>query len=155
MELVELHVEAVAVDWRGNPVVVLREKGAQRAVFIWVGLVEATAISMHLEGQRPPRPMTHDLIVSLLAQMGVQVRHIVISDVRQQTYFAELHLGMGDATKVVDSRPSDAIALAVRVKAPIFIDNELLDRLDAARKESEEALSTEATFVDSGETTIH
>lgn len=155
MELVELHVEAVAVDFRGNPVVVLREKEGRRAVFIWVGLVEATAISMHLEDQHPARPMTHDLIVSLLTQLGAHVQQVVITDVRQETYFAELHLMMGDAAKVVDSRPSDAIAVAVRVQAPIFISNELLDRLDAARKESEEMLAGDSTFVDSGETTIH
>ena len=153
--MVELHVEAVAVDFRGNPVVVLREKEGRRAVFIWVGLVEATAISMHLEDQHPARPMTHDLIVSLLTQLGAHVQQVVITDVRQETYFAELHLMMGDAAKVVDSRPSDAIAVAVRVQAPIFISNELLDRLDAARKESEEMLSGDSTFVDSGETTIH
>jgi len=155
VELVELHVEAVAVDFRGNPVVVLREKEGRRAVFIWVGLVEATAISMHLEDQHPARPMTHDLIVSLLTQLGAHVQQVVITDVRQETYFAELHLMMGDAAKVVDSRPSDAIAVAVRVQAPIFISNELLDRLDAARKESEEMLAGDSTFVDSGETTIH
>ncbi len=155
MELVELHVEAVAVDFRGNPVVVLREKEGRRAVFIWVGLVEATAISMHLEDQHPGRPMTHDLIVSLLSELGARVQQVVITDVRQETYFAELHLVMGDATKVVDSRPSDAIAVAVRVDAPIVIGDELLDRLDAARKESEDMLSGDSTFVDSGETTIH
>ena len=155
MELVELNVEAVAMDHRGYPVVVLREKDGQRAVFIWVGLVEAGAISMHLEGQRPPRPMTHDLIVSLLSQLGTHVKHVLISDVRDETYFAELTLTMGDATKEIDCRPSDAIAVAVRVNAPILIENELLDRLEAARRESEDALSSEATFVDSGETTIH
>lgn len=155
MKLVELQVEAVAMDHRGYPVVVLREKGGQRAVFIWIGLMEAGAISMQLEGQRPPRPLTHDLIVSLLAQLGVQVKQVLITDVREDTYYAELWLGMGDATKAVDCRPSDAIAVAVRVNAPIFIDNDLLDRLEAARKESEEALSTEATVVDPGEPTIH
>jgi hypothetical protein len=155
MELIQLQVEAVAMDYRGYPVVVLREKGGQRAVFIWIGLVEAGAISMHLEGQRPPRPMTHDLMVSLLSHLGIQVKHVLISDVRDETYFAELILVMGDATKSIDCRPSDAIAVAVRVKAPIFIDNELLERLEDARKDSEDALSSEATFVDSGETTIH
>jgi bifunctional DNase/RNase len=155
MKLIQLQVEAVAMDYRGYPVVVLREKGGQRAVFIWIGLVEAGAISMHLEGQRPPRPMTHDLMVSLLTQLGIQVKHVLISDVRDETYFAEMSLTMGDATKAIDCRPSDAIAVAVRVEAPIFIDNELLDRLEDARKDSEDALSSEATFVDSGETTIH
>jgi len=70
---VELQVETVAIDWRGYPVVKLREKGGQRAIFIWIGLAEASAISMQIEGQRPPRPMTHDLIVSLLSHFGIQV----------------------------------------------------------------------------------
>jgi hypothetical protein len=152
---VELLVEAIAVDHRGLPIVVLREKGGQRAVFIWVGLAEAQAISMHIEGQQPPRPMTHDLIVSLMSRVGTQLQGILISDIKGRTYYAELHLATGDHTTVVDCRPSDAIAVALRAEAPIYIDDEMLERLDADRKESEEMLSSDATFVDTGETTIH
>jgi len=153
--MVQLQVEAVALDHRGNPVVVLREKEGQRAVFIWVGLAEANAISWHLEGQRPPRPMTHDLIVSLLADLGARLEQTIISDIKGRTYYAELHLTLADRTLAIDCRPSDAIAIAVRVNVPIYIDNDMLERLDEARKETEAALSSESTFVDTGETTIH
>jgi hypothetical protein len=153
--MVELRVEAVAVDYRGSPVVVLREKGGSRAVFIWVGIVEATAISMHLEKQEAARPMTHDLIVSLLQSLGAGVDQVVLTDVREDTYYADLYLTSGDQTRAIDCRPSDAIAVALRVQAPIYIDSELLNRLDEYRHEREEAISSESTFVDSGETTIH
>ncbi len=155
MELVELQVETVAIDWRGYPVVKLREKGGPRAIFIWIGLAEASAISMQMEGQRPPRPMTHDLIVSLLSHFGVQLERVTITDVRDATYFAELTVTMGDVEKAIDCRPSDAIAIAVRVDAPIFIEDGLLDRLDAARQETEKELSSKAMLVDSDEPTIH
>jgi hypothetical protein len=153
--MVELYVEAVAVDYRGTPVVVLREKGGNRAVFIWVGIVEATAISMPLEKQEAPRPMTHDLIVLLLKTLDTHVDQVVISDVREETYYADLHLTADGQRRTLDCRPSDAIAIALRVQAPIFIEEVLLERLDQYRRESEETTSPESTFVDSGETTIH
>jgi bifunctional DNase/RNase len=152
---VQLKVEAVALDWRGNPIVVLREQEGRRAVFIWVGISEAQAISMHLEGQNPARPMTHDLIVLLLAQVDVELERVVISDMQDNTYYANLHLRDGDDTATLDCRPSDAIAIALRTKAPIVISNDLLDRLDAARKESGTELSAGATVVEPGEPTVH
>jgi bifunctional DNase/RNase len=152
---VELKVEAVALDWRGSPIVVLREQGGQRAVFIWVGITEAAAISMHLEGQRPPRPLTHDLIVLLLAKTGAQVERVVIADMRDSTYYAHLYLRGGDGVHTIDCRPSDAIAVALRMEAPIQIDSDLLDRLDKERKESEAELSPGATRVEPGETIVH
>ncbi len=155
MSTVELKVEAVALDWRGSPIVVLREQGGQRAVFIWVGISEAAAISMHLEGQRPPRPLTHDLIVLLLAKTGAQVERVVIADMRDSTYYAHLYLRGGDGVHMIDCRPSDAIAVALRMEAPIQIDSDLLDRLDKERKESEAELSPGATRVDPGETIVH
>lgn len=155
MKRVQLKVEAVALDWKGDPVVKLRERDGQRAIFIWVGRAEASAINMQLEGQHPPRPMTHDLIVLILGQLGAQVEQVVISDVRDNTYYAHLYLRDGDRSAVIDCRPSDAIAVALRTRAPIYIDHGLLQRLDAEQRESEVALSPGSTIVDSGETTIH
>jgi len=155
VKTVQLKVEGVAVDWRGSPVVVLRETGGQRAVFIWVGLSEATAISMQLEGQRPPRPFTHDLIVLILDQLDAQVERVVISDMRGETYYAELRLRANGRTKRIDCRPSDAIAVALRTEAPIHIDNELLERLDSERRAQEARLSLDATIVPPDETTVH
>lgn len=155
MSTVELKVEAVALDWKGNPIVVLRELGGERAVFIWVGIAEATAISIELEGQRPPRPLTHDLIVLILDRTGVEVERVVITDMQESTYYAHLHLRGTDGTEGIDCRPSDAIAVALRAGAPIHIDSELLDRLDRERKESEVELSPGATRVEPGETIVH
>jgi len=155
VKLVRLGVEAVALDWKGSPVVVLREAKGQRAVFIWVGMLEATSISMQIEKQRPPRPITHDLILLILGELSAKVHRVVITDMRDMTYYADLHVTLGDRAATIDCRPSDAIAIALRAKAPILIEEELLDRLDRERKETEVEVSGEATFADSGETTVH
>ena len=155
MSTVELKVEAVALDWRGSPIVVLREQEGERAVFIWVGIAEATAISMRLEGQTAPRPLTHDLIVSILDQVGVKVDRVVITDMRVDTYYAQIHLSGEDSREPIDCRPSDAIAIALRTEAPIHIGCDLLDRLDAERKEKGVDLAGESTVVEPGETAIH
>ncbi len=150
-----LKVEAVALDWKGNPIVVLREEEGHRAVFIWVGLSEATAISMQLENQRAPRPLTHDLIVTILNEMQVEVERILITDMRDSTYYATLELRDGDDRTGIDCRPSDAIAIALRTRAPIFIGDDLLDHLDEQRRDSGVELSPGATLVEPGEPTVH
>ena len=155
MSMVELHVEAVAIDWKGNPIIVLRELGGPRKIFIWVGLPEATAISMHLEGQDAPRPLTHDLIGTILTRVGARVERITITAMEKNTYYAELNLKIIDRVETIDCRPSDAIAVALRAEAPILIDNDLLETLDAARREETADLSPDATVVDSGEPTVH
>lgn len=155
--MVELKVEAVALDWKGSPLVVLREQGGQRAVYIWVGLAEATAISMSLEGRHPPRPMTHDLLMMVLREASAKVEQVIITDMRQDTYYADLKLTIAGSAATLDCRPSDAIALALRARAPILIEDDLLDRLEEARRQAEfeaEHISG-ATVVDTGETTIH
>ena len=152
---VELRVEAVAMDWKGNPIVVLREAGGNRAVFIWVGLAEATAISMQMENQRPPRPMTHDLIMLVLQEMQVEVERVKVSDMQGTTYYATLDLRDGDDRASINCRPSDAIAVALRAEAPIHIDEELLNRLDEQRKNSGVELSPESMVVEPGEPTVH
>lgn len=155
MSMVELRVEAVAIDWKGNPIIVLRELGGPRKIFIWVGLPEATAISMHLEGQDAPRPLTHDLIGLILTRLGARVDQVTITDMQNNTYYAELHLETSDRVETIDCRPSDAIAVALRAEAPILIDNDLLGTLDEARREATVDLSPNATVVDSGEPTVH
>jgi len=152
---VELKVDGVAVDWRGSPVVVLREKGGRRAVFIWVGIAEATAIGMYLENRRPPRPWTHDLIVLILGELGSRVERITISDMRSDTYYAELQLRTGNQVHKIDCRPSDAIAVALRTSASIYIDNDLLTRLDAQQRDAEAQISSASTFVDADENIVH
>ena len=148
--MVQLKVDAVAVDWKGNPVVILREENGRRKVHIWIGISEATAISMQLEGQQPPRPLTHDLMASIIGETGAKIGRIVITDMQGTTYYAQLHMQVGSKGKTIDCRPSDAIALALRADAPIEIEDELLERLDDIRRET-----SESTIVDSGETTVH
>ena len=152
---IELKVEAVALDWKANPIVILREAEGHRAVFIWVGPSEATAISMHLENQRPPRPMTHDLIALILQEVQVAVERVKVSDMQGSTYYATLELRDGDDRTSIDCRPSDAIAVALRMQAPIYIDEELLNRLDEQRKDSGVELSPGAMIVEPGEPTVH
>jgi len=152
---VMLKVEAVALDWKGNPIVVLREQDGHRAVFIWVGIAEATAISMQMEGQQAARPMTHDLLVSILGELQVTLERVTITDMQQNTYFASLRLRDGEFISETDCRPSDAIAIALRTNSPIYIADALLDRLEEQRKENEVELSPDSTIVEPGEPTVH
>ena len=155
MALVHLKVEAVALDWKGHPLVVLRELDGKRAVFIWIGIAEATAISMVLEGQDPPRPFTHDLLMSILRDAGGKVEQVVITNVQVDTYYADLTLTYGERSVTFDCRPSDAIALALRDNAPLSIREDLLQRLERERQEREESDEPELTIIDTGETTVH
>jgi uncharacterized protein len=126
MELVGVRVEVPA----NTPVVVLREEeGRQRLLPILIGSAEASAIHAAVEGIVPPRPLTHDLLVDVLATVHTEVTKVVITEVREHTYFAELHLRTGGTEVTVSSRPSDAIAIAVRVGCPIFADPDLLDQV--------------------------
>ncbi len=152
---VQLKVEAVALDWKGNPIVVLREKDGERAVFIWVGISEATAISMQMEGQHSPRPMTHDLIANIFEKLQVNVERVDITDMHANTYFASILLRDGEHMTSIDCRPSDAVAIALRMNSPIYIGDPLLDRLEEQRKESEIELSPGSTIVEPGEPTVH
>jgi hypothetical protein len=147
-ELIELTVETVAIDSNNSPVVVLREATGQRRLQIWIGAAEAVAITVELEGQKLPRPMTHDLIRNILSELQVTVVKVVITDLREPTYFARLFLRTDGMTKEIDCRPSDAIALALRAQAPIFIPDDLLDRIEAERKKG-------SFIIDSGGTTVH
>ena len=124
---VEVEVRSVGVDSLSNsPVVVLQDKAHRTALPIWIGASEAQAIAMQIEGVNPPRPMTHDLMKDLLVQSGVELERVVISDMKDRTYFAAIHLRAGGKGVSVDGRPSDAIALAVRFKKPIFVAKGLL-----------------------------
>jgi uncharacterized protein len=111
-----------------SPVVVLREDGGERTLPIWIGAPEANAIAMELKGEKPARPMTHDLLKQLLLGLGGQLQRVTITQLRENTYLAELLVHRGDQLFEIDARPSDSIALALRTQAPIFANEELLDR---------------------------
>ncbi len=146
MELLGVRVELPA----NTPVVMLREQdgGRGRVLPILIGGPEAAAIHSALEGMVPPRPLTHDLAVILLQTLSATLEQVVITEVREHTFYAELHLRTDKGASVVSSRPSDAIAIAVRTGAPIFAAEDLLDEAAVevpaeAEAEDEEAILDE------------
>jgi bifunctional DNase/RNase len=126
-----------------TPMVLLREQeGRHRLLPIYIGSPEASAIHYALEGVVPPRPLTHDLFVNTLVVLGAAVTSVVVTEVRDRTYFAEIHLQTAGGEHVISARPSDAIALAVRCDAPLFADDALIDEVGqepAAEPEDEAA----------------
>ena len=136
--MVEMHLAAVRVDLHTNtPMVFLREVGgARRTLPILIAVPEATAIELALRGVEPPRPLTHDLMRDVFAAIGVRVERVVVTELRVNTFYAEIHLSQDGRHFTVSSRPSDAIALAARVNAPIFADDELLDAEGVELEES-------------------
>ena len=129
VELVEADVDREV----GVPRMVLRELGGtSRVLTIFIGGVEMHAIQLALEGHEPPRPMTHDLFRDVLGDLGVVLERVVITELRESTFFAELHLSAAGQVRVVSSRPSDAVALAVRVGCRIFVAEEVLDEAATA-----------------------
>ena len=110
-----------------TPVVLLREENGERLLPIFIGLPEATAIGLALSGQVPPRPMTHDLMTAALEAFSVTPERVVVSELRDRTFFAEIYLRGSTEVEMVSARPSDAIALAVRTGAEIFVAVEVLD----------------------------
>jgi bifunctional DNase/RNase len=124
---IEVEVRSVGFDNASNaPVVVLQDHDRKVALPIWIGPAEAQAIAMQMQGISPPRPMTHDLIKEILDGTGVEFRKVLIKDLKDSTYYARIFLHAGRQDLQVDSRPSDAIALAVRFHRPIFVASALL-----------------------------
>ncbi|HLW60221.1 MAG TPA: bifunctional nuclease family protein [bacterium] len=123
--MIGMKVRTVAMDQQMNPVVLLVDNAETLALPIWIGTAEAQSIALELQGVRMPRPMTHDLLRTILTQLTVSVNRIVVTDIQNGTYFAEIHLQNNGAEVVVDSRPSDAIALALRTEAPIYVEEKL------------------------------
>jgi bifunctional DNase/RNase len=126
--LMEVKVMGIVVDPKhSNPVVVLVDLSGQKALPIWIGVFEAEAISRGLEDVVTLRPMTHDLMKQILDTFQASVTRVVINDLKENTFYANLYLNIEGKELIVDSRPSDAIALAVRVKAPIFITDLVIE----------------------------
>jgi len=130
--LIEVRVRGVTVDPQaGSPVVLLETLPGERVMPIWVGVFEARAIAMAMEKVVPPRPMTHDLIKNLLEGMQAQVTNIVITDLKEHTFYARIAVSTSGRNLQIDARPSDAIALALRVKAPIYVAQTVFDNAPA------------------------
>ncbi|MDQ1437794.1 MAG: uncharacterized protein QOK43_1423 [Acidimicrobiaceae bacterium] len=127
--MVEMQLHAVRVELpTNNPVVLLQEVGgARRTLPIFIGPAEATAIAFALQGVSTSRPMTHDLMRDVLVALGVTLERVVITELREGTFYAQLHLAQGGRSEVISSRPSDAIALAARLGTSIYCEDDLID----------------------------
>jgi bifunctional DNase/RNase len=137
---VEMRVRGLALDPVSNmPIILLRDEDDKRSLPIWVGIFEANAIALELEKISTPRPMTHDLIKNILDSVEAKVDKIVVNDLRDNTFFAMIHLRLGEEEITVDSRPSDAIALALRVGAPIFVEEDVVRRAKSVEVAPKEA----------------
>ncbi|HVT49354.1 MAG TPA: bifunctional nuclease family protein [Vicinamibacterales bacterium] len=127
--LIEMSIKGLMIDPMTNmPIVILRDEDGQRTLPIWVGPVEANAIALQIENVAPPRPMTHDLLRNLLAGLDARLERVIISDLKDGTFYAYLELIRDGEVVFVDARPSDALALSIRTKAPVFVDTSVLDQ---------------------------
>jgi len=125
--VIEVRVAHLGLDRATNtPVVILQERDGERVLPIWIGPAEASAIAMELAGVKFARPLTHDLLKQVIVGLGAELRKVIITQVKDNTYYAELHMYRGDAVIQIDARPSDSIALALRLKAAIFTTDNLL-----------------------------
>lgn len=139
--LVEMVVESVRVNLQTyQRVVVLKEKGSERYLPIWIGNNEADAIVIQLQNVPVPRPQTHDLLKSVIGELGAKVTRVVVNDLAEDVFYARVNIDVDGKQVEIDSRPSDAIALAVRVQAPIFADETVLDKA-AVALDSEQGVS--------------
>ena len=130
---IEMFVGGLVVDPATQaPIVVLKDETGSVTLPIWIGITEATSIASAIKQIAMARPLTHDLFYDLLLQLGITVQRIVITELKESTYFAELILGQGDRVIVLDSRPSDAIAMALRASAPIYVAHQVLDQARVA-----------------------
>lgn len=148
-----MHLEGVRVEMPTNtPIVLLREaEGERRVLPIWIGPVEATAIAFAQQGVVTPRPMTHDLIRDLLEVLAVTVERVTITELRDRTFYAEILMTAGDVSHTISSRPSDAIALAVRLGTPIYASEEVLADASvavSAEEQTEDEVERFRTFLE-------
>lgn len=129
---IEVKIRALMMDPNsGTPIIILKDVNSETMLPIWVGAYEANAIALEIEKIAPQRPMTHDLLRNLIVEMGAQVNRVVVTELRDNTFFAIIEMNASDGTPMMlDSRPSDAIALALRADCPIFVD---MDVVSASR----------------------
>jgi bifunctional DNase/RNase len=125
---IEMSIKGLMVDPITNtPIVILRDKDGQRVLPIWVGIFEANAIALQIENVTTPRPMTHDLLRNVIQDLKATVQKIVVCDLQENTFYALIYLALNGDVLTIDARPSDAIALALRTRAPIFVEEAVID----------------------------
>jgi bifunctional DNase/RNase len=159
-DLIRMTVGGVTLDpVTKTPIVVLKDEREEITLPIWVGLLEATAMATEIEGVRMARPMTHDLLKRIVEELGATVSRIVVTDLRENTFYAEIELEMAGRRSSLDSRPSDAISLALRTGCPIFVSRAVIeasrssDAAGAPEGEDEDAPARDLSDVDRGEWT--
>jgi bifunctional DNase/RNase len=152
-ELIAMSIKGLMLDPVSNsPIVVLKDDDEKFFLPIWVGIFEANAIALQLENITTPRPMTHDLLRNMIAELNARVIQIVINDLRDSTFFAQIRLAVGaggDHMLEVDARPSDAIALALRTEAPIFVAQSVLDQAQTITPDGEDSEEKTRKWFDS------
>ncbi len=125
---IEMAIKGLMVDPITNmPIIILRDREGQRVLPIWVGIFEANAIALQMENVATPRPMTHDLLRNVIEDLKGEVTKVLISDLKENTFYALIYVQAGDELVAIDARPSDAIALALRTQAPIFVEETVID----------------------------
>ena len=137
---IEMSIKGLMVDPISNmPIVILRDKDGNRTLPIWVGMFEANAIALQIENISTPRPMTHDLLRNVIQDLKAAVEKIVVCDLQDGTFYALIYLRVHGEVLAIDSRPSDAIALALRTRAPIFVEDTVIDHAKTMDVSSEKA----------------
>jgi uncharacterized protein len=129
---IEMTIKGLMVDPITNmPIIILRDEAGQRVLPIWVGIFEANAIALQIENVATPRPMTHDLLRNVIEDLRAVVEKVVVCDLKENTFYALIYIQAGGETVAVDARPSDAIALALRTKAPIYVEESVIENAKA------------------------
>jgi len=124
---IEMTIKGLMIDPITNmPIIILRDEEGQRILPIWVGVFEANAIALQIENVQTPRPMTHDLLKNVIDDLSAQVQRIVVCELKENTFYATIYLQSPSGTRTIDARPSDAIALALRTRSPIFVEESVI-----------------------------
>jgi bifunctional DNase/RNase len=138
---IEMTIKGLMIDPITNmPIIILRDQEGQRILPIWVGVFEANAIALQIENVQTPRPMTHDLLKNVIDDLSAQVERIVVTDLKENTFYALIHLRTNGHSIEIDARPSDAIALALRTRSPIFVEEAVIQNARSVESSREPSM---------------
>jgi uncharacterized protein len=138
---IEMNIKGLMIDPITNmPIIILRDPEGQRILPIWVGVFEANAIALQIENVQTPRPMTHDLLKNIIDDLSAQVERIVVTELKENTFYALIHLRTNGHSIEVDARPSDAIALALRTRSPIFVEEAVIQNARSVESSRESSM---------------
>ena len=138
---IEMTIKGLMIDPITNmPIIILRDQEGQRILPIWVGVFEANAIALQIENVQTPRPMTHDLLKNVIDDLNARVERVVVNDLRENTFYATIHMKANEHDVLVDARPSDAIALALRTRSPIFVEESVIQNARSVENSRESSM---------------